>query len=420
MSADHSSVRRPGPPAHPFGDTKSGPQWVGLAVFALLLGAAIGFAVLGSRRAAAPLAGGHQHGAAALAPDSARPVALSASEAQRIGVTFAPVVEGPLQRGVRAVALVSYDERRVRAVTTRLEGFVEKLHVDYTGQLVRAGEPLLSLYAPMAVSTQEELVLAGRLAQQVAGGAPEAVAAARASLEAARQRLRLWEVPQRTIDEVERTGTVQRTITIHAPSAGYVLGKPVLLGQRVMPGDPLYKLADLSVVWLEGEIFERDLPALRVGTEATATFQALPGIQRRGRIAYIYPTLNPETRTARVRIELPNASLALRPGMYATLQFSGTVARGLSVPRSAVLVTGERNLVFLKGRDGHLVPREVTLGLTTDERIQVLRGLAAGDTVVASATFLVDAESNLSSQLGGMGNMPGMEMTAPDTSARRR
>ena len=421
MSPDQSPARAARSLANPFGVRTSGARWAGLVVFALLLGVAVVVAVLASRRAKAPTAGaGHQHGAAPPASDSTRPVALSAAQATRIGVTFAPAVEGPLERAVRAVALVSIDERRVRTITTRLEGFVERLHADYTGQLIKAGQPLLSLYAPMAVSSQEELVLARRLAQDVAGGTPEAVAGARASVEAARQRLRLWAVPQRTIDEVERTGTVQRTLTLQAPYAGYVLEKAVLLGQRVMPGDPLYKVADLGVVWLEGEIFERDLPVLHVGMEATATFQALPGVQRRGRISYIYPTLNPETRTARVRVELPNPDFALKPGMYATLQFSGAIARGLSVPRSAVLATGERNLVFLKGRDGHLVPREVTLGLTTDDRIQVLRGLSAGDTVVASATFLVDAESNLSSQLGGMGNMPGMDMTAPDTGAGRR
>lgn len=420
MSPDQSSPRAPESAGNPFGGQASGARWAGLIAFALLLGAAIAFAVLASRRAAAPAAGAHPHAAPAPASDSTRSVTLNPAQERRIGVTFAPAVEGPLERTVRAVALVGYDERRVRTITTRLEGFVERLQADYTGQLIKAGQPLLSLYAPMAVSTQEELVLARRLAQDVAGGTPEAVAGARASVDAARQRLRLWEVPQRTIDEVERTGAVQRTITLYAPYGGYVLEKPVLLGQRVMPGDPLYKVADLSVVWLEGEIFERDLPALHVGMEATATFQALPGLQRRGRISYIYPTLNPETRTARVRVELANPDLALKPGMYATLQFSGAIARGLSVPRSAVLVTGERNLVFLKGRDGHLVPREITLGVTTDERIQVLRGLSAGDTVVASATFLVDAESNLTSQLGGMGNMPGMDMTAPDTGAPRK
>src|SRR5579864_1056643 len=232
MSPDQNPARAAGSPADPFGSRTSRPRWAGLIVFTLLLGAAIAFAVLASRRAKAPAAAGQQHGAPAPAPapDSARPVALSPAQERRIGVTFAPAVEGPLERTVRAVALVGYDERRVRTITTRLEGFVERLQADYTGQLIKAGQPLLSLYAPMAVSTQEELVLARRLAQDVAGGTPEAVAGARASVEAARQRLRLWEVPQSTIDEVERTGAVQRTITLYAPYGGYVLEKPVLLG----------------------------------------------------------------------------------------------------------------------------------------------------------------------------------------------
>jgi Cu(I)/Ag(I) efflux system membrane fusion protein len=389
-----------------------------LAVFGIVAGAAVVVTVLLSRRATAPMPAGHQQEAAG--GDTARPVALSAKEAGRIGVTYAAVTDGPLDQSVRAVALVGYDERKVRAMTTRLEGFVERLYADYTGRYIRAGEPLLALYAPMAVATQQELILARRLEHDVAQGTREAQASARASVEAARERLRFWDVPQETIDQVERTGEVQRTVTLRAPYSGYLIEKAVLAGQRVMPGDPLYKVADLSRVWLEGEIFERDLPALRLGGEATATFQALPGVERRGRLTYIYPTLNPETRTARVRVELANPDLALKPGMYGTLRFSGRVAKGLSVPRSAVVVTGRRNLVFQRGADGRFVPREVVLGLTADDRVQILRGLTAGDTVVASATFLIDAESNLGSQLGGMGNMPGMDVTAPDSQAPRR
>jgi Cu(I)/Ag(I) efflux system membrane fusion protein len=325
-----------------------------------------------------------------------------------------------LDQSVRAVAVVSYDERRVRTATTRLEGFVERLYADYTGQYIRAGEPLLGLYAPMAVATQQELILAHRLQHDLAQGTLEAQASASAAVEAARQRLQFWDVPPETIAQVESTGVVQRTVILRAPYGGYVIEKAVLLGQRVMPGDPLYKIADLSVVWLEGEIFERDLPALHVGDEAMATFQALPGVERRGRIAYIYPTLNSETRTARVRVELANPDMALKPGMYATLRFSGRVAEGLSVPRSAVLATGRRNLVFQKAPDGRFVPRDVEVGLAVDDRVQILRGLTAGDTVVASATFLIDAESNLGSQLGGMGNMPGMDVTAPAPQVPKR
>jgi Cu(I)/Ag(I) efflux system membrane fusion protein len=393
-------------------------RWLYFAAFGIAAAGALAVAVLGSRRATSPTLAGHQH--EARGADTGRPVTLSSKDVGRIGVTYAVVTEGPLDQSVRAVAVVSYDERRVRAVTTRLEGFVERLYADYTGRYIRASEPLLALYAPMAVATQEELILARRLQHDLAQGTREAQASASAAVEAARQRLQFWEVPPETIAQVESTGVVQRTVILRAPYGGYVIEKPVLLGQRVMPGDPLYKIADLTVVWLEGEIFERDLPAIHVGGEATATFQALPAVERRGRIAYIYPTLNSETRTARVRVELANPDLALKPGMYATLQVSGRVAQGLSVPRSAVLATGRRNLVFQKAPDGRFVPRDVELGLAVDDRVQILRGLTAGDTVVASATFLIDAESNLGSQLGGMGNMPGMDVTAPKPQVPKR
>jgi Cu(I)/Ag(I) efflux system membrane fusion protein len=405
---------------NPFRGAKARRRWLGLGAFLLLAAGAVVVAVVASRRPpGSPVTAGHQHAPGAVT-DSVRSVALDSKQTGRIGVTYAVATAGPLEHTVRAVALVTFDERRVRAVTTRLEGFVERLSADYTGRYVRAGEPLLALYAPMALATQQELVLARRLEQDVAAGTPEARASARSAVDAARQRLSLWGVPEEAIAEVERTGAVQRTVTLRAPFTGYVIEKSVLLGQRVMPGDPLYKVADLSVVWLEGEIFERDLPALRVGGEATATFQALRDVERRARITYIYPTLNPETRTARVRVELANRDLALKPGMYATLRFSGPIAEGLSVPRSAVVVTGQRNLVFQRGADGRFMPREVELGLTADDRVQILRGLAAGDTVVASATFLIDAESNLGSQLSGMGNMPGMDMTVPEAQAPRR
>jgi Cu(I)/Ag(I) efflux system membrane fusion protein len=404
--------------ANPFRGAGPRRRWPGVVGFLLLATGAAAVVVLTSRPpAASSLPAGHAH-TTGPSSDSARPVALGSKEAGRIGVTYAVVAAGPLEHTVRAVALVTFDERRVRIVATRLEGFVERLFADYTGRYVRAGEPLVALYAPMAVATQQELVLARRLEDEVAGGTPEARTAAQSAVGAARQRLRFWGVSGETIAEVERTGAVQRTVTLRAPSAGYVIEKSVLLGQRVMPGDPLYKLADLSVVWLEGEVYERDLPALRVGGAAKATFQALPAVKRSGSITYIYPTLNPETRTVRVRVELANPDLALKPGMYATLRFSGPLAVGLSVPRSAVVETGRRNLVYLKAADGRFVPREVGLGITADDRTQILSGLAAGDTVVASATFLIDAESNLGSQLGGMGNMPGMDVTTPDSSGR--
>ena len=178
-----------------------------------------------------------------------------------------------------------------------------------------------------------------------------------------------------------------------------------------MMGDALYKLADLSVVWVEGEVFERDLAAVHLGEQVTVEFEALTGQTVTGRITYIYPTVNPETRTAKIRVALANPGMRLKPGMYATIRMSNSTAVAtLGVPRSAVLQTGERSLVFVKAGNGQLQPREVKVGAASDDRIEILSGLRVGETVVASATFLVDAESNLGSLLGGMGNMPGMDL----------
>jgi Cu(I)/Ag(I) efflux system membrane fusion protein len=195
--------------------------------------------------------------------------------------------------------------------------------------------------------------------------------------------------------------------------SGVVIEKNVLGGQKIMAGEALYKVADLSDVWLEGEVFERDLPAVRVGTDVKAEFDALPGEVRTGRVSYLYPTLNPETRTARIRVALRNPRMQLKPGMYATIRIEGAAENAVSVPRSAVLSTGERTMVFVRRKDGMLEPREVKIGESTEDRTRIISGLTVGETVVASATFLVDAESNLSSSLGGMGDMPGMDIAKP-------
>ncbi len=361
---------------------------------------------------------GHQHGAAPAA-DSARPVHLSGQDQRRIGVTFAPVLRGVLDREVRIVAQVSYDETRIRTVSPRFEGWVERLYVDFTGSPVRAGEALLAIHSPMVETTGEELLLARRLVGDLAGSTPEARDNAERLVASARQRLTLWQVPESEIRAIETSGTVPHTITLRAPTNGVVIEKSVLAGQRVMEGDPLYRIADLGVVWLEGDVFEQDLAVVRVGQPVSAEFQALPGESRTGRISFVAPTLSPETRTARVRVALANPGLALKPGMFATIRLTAPITRAvLSVPRSAVLATGARSLVFLKRPDGMFTPTDVVLGAQTGDRLEVLRGLSEGDTVVASATFLVDAESNLGTLLGGMGDMPGMDMTAPEAPAK--
>jgi Cu(I)/Ag(I) efflux system membrane fusion protein len=313
---------------------------------------------------------------------------------------------------------VKEDETRVRAITTRVEGFVERLNADFTGREVRAGEVLLGLYAPEIVAAQSELLLALDLSASVSPADSEALASARRAVDAARERLQLWSVPADVVARLEQTRTVGRVTPVRSPWNGFVITKNVIEGQRVMAGDALYRLADLSVVWVEGEVFEQDLPLVRIGARVMVTFQALPGVERVGRVTYLYPTVDPATRTARIRVELTNADFRLKPGMYGLLQFDGVVSQGLTVPRSALIATGTRNLVFVKRADGRFEPREIVLGAATPDRIQVLRGLALGDTVVASGTFLLDAESNLGSLLGGMGDMPGMDISPPADHSR--
>lgn len=367
---------------------------------------------------AAPAAGGgHEAMAGMTAGDSAQPVMLSAEGARRIGVTYTTASLGPLVREVRTVGQVTFDETRVKAIAPKIDGWVERLHVDYTGMPVEIGAPLLTIYSPMLVTAQEELLLAKKLALDVAGGTSEAARSAEELVSSARRRLAYWDIPPSDIDRIEQSGEVQRALTLRSPVGGVVIEKSVLGGQKIMAGEALYRVADLSVVWVEGEVFEQDLALARVGLSAIAEFEALPGERFTGRISYIYPTLNADTRTARVRVELANHGLRLKPGMYATLRFSGG-SRGsvISLPRSAILSTGERSIVFVRRADGQLEPREIRVGIAGADRIEILSGLAAGETVVASATFLVDAESNLGSALGGMGNMPGMDLTTPPRS----
>ena len=366
--------------------------------------------------AAPPMAAGHVHGATSAGGDIGKPIMLSPTDERRIGVTYATATVGPLAKEVRTVGQITFDETRVRTISPKIDGWVDQLYVNATGQAVSVGQPLLAIYSPMLVSAQEELLLAKRLQSDVSA-ASEATRQNAADLAAsARRRLSYWDIPASEIAEIERTGQVQKTLTLRASAGGYVLEKNVLAGQKIMAGEALFKVADLSTVWAEGEVFEQDIANVRLGQTVHSDFDALPGEHRLGRIAYIYPTLDPQTRTVRVRVVLPNGDLRLKPGMYATIRIAGNERTNvLSVPRSAVLATGERSIVFVRDSTGMLTPREVAVGAANDDRVEILRGLAPGETVVSSATFLVDAESNLGTALGGMGNMPGMEVTKPPT-----
>ena len=387
----------------------------GLAYFAVLALALGGtwYATRG-RGTPAPTTAEHNHGAAAAGAGGAKPVMLSEADQRRIGVTFAVAELGSLAKEVRTVGQVTFDETRLQTISPKIDGWVDKLFINATGQPIAAGEPLLTIYSPMLVTAQEELLLAKRLSHDVSAASADAQQNATDLLTSARRRLAYWDIPAGEVATIERTGQVQKTLTLRSSASGYVLQKNVVAGQKIMAGDALYRVADLSTVWIEGEVFEQDIANVRMGQMVHADFDALPGKHLMGRISYIYPTLDPQTRTVRVRVVLPNPGLQLKPGMYATIVIAGNERTNvLTVPRSAVLSTGERSIVFVRDTSGHLTPREVALGGSNDVRIEILRGLRAGETVVSSATFLVDAESNLGTALGGMGNMPGMELTTP-------
>jgi Cu(I)/Ag(I) efflux system membrane fusion protein len=342
-----------------------------------------------------------------------RAVRLDSQSAQRIGLTYATAEYGALSSAVRTVGQVTYDETKLVNVNPKIEGWVEHLYADFNGAPVRANQPLLSVYSPMLVSAQEELILARKLLDD-SGGTGVAADNARELLESARRRLAYWDVPQEEIEEIERTGIPHKTVTLRAPISGLVVEKNVFQGQRIMPGMDLYRIADLSRVWVEGEVFEKDLSLVAVGRTARITFESYPGQSFTGRVSYVYPTITSQSRTGRIRIELVNRNLQFKPGMYAQMEFEVPVHRaGVHVPRLAVLQTGERSIVFVRTADGSLIPREIRTGVGTGDHIEVLAGLRAGDVVVASANFLIDAESNLRAAIG---SMQGMDMSQKSSS----
>lgn len=340
-----------------------------------------------------------------------QPIHLTAEQERALGVVYTTVERATLTKSLRTVGEIMPAEPRLADVTTKIEGFVERLLVNTTGESVRQGQPLLEIYSPALVAAQEEFLTAKRLVGRVDASAPEAWRGAQATLEAARRRLAYWDVTAEQVARLERSGDVTKTLMLVSPVHGIVLEKNVLEGQRVMPGERLYRIADLSEVWVEGEVFEQDLRLVREGAQAHIEVVAYPGEHVMGLVSFVYPTVNVESRTNRVRVTVPNRDRRLKPGMFATMYFDAVVGRDiLVVPTEAVVVTGERNLVFVRDAEGMLSPRDVVLGTRAGDRVHVLSGLRAGETIVGAANFLVDAESRLGSTGGGM---PGMQHSAP-------
>jgi Cu(I)/Ag(I) efflux system membrane fusion protein len=333
-------------------------------------------------------------------------VHLTADQERSLGVTYTTVRRETLTRTIRTVGQVVAPEPNIADVTPKIDGFVETMYVNATGQSVRQGEPLLTLYSPALVAAQEELLTAKRLADAVDRSAGEAWRSAQNMLEAARRRLAYWDISEEQIAALEMTGEVQKELVLVSPVTGVVLQRGVFPGQRVVPGQLLYRIADLTTLWIEGDVFEQDLEFALTGTEAHIEFTSFPGEHIMGLVSFVYPTMDETTRTIRVRVTVANRDLRLKPGMFATLFIDANLgADALTIPEEALIATGERNLVFVRDSSGMLEPRDVVVGHRADGRVIILSGLAEHDEIVASGNFLVDAES----RLGGSGGMPGMQ-----------
>jgi len=349
-------------------------------------------------------------------------IRLSQRDIQTFGITFGVAEPRSMSRTVRAVGMLSFDETGVSRVAPRFGGWVEDLRVDFTGRSVQEGEPLMEVYSPALVTAQEELLLAARMVDDVGDSRVAGVEqGARDLLASARRRLEYWDISADQIDRLLESGEVRRTLTMHAPASGIVTELAVTRGQAFQPGATLYTISDLSEVWVQADIFEADLPLVREGMAAEVEVNAIPGRTFVGRVEYLYPTLDERNRSMQARIALPNPGRVLKPGMYATVRLDAELGETLTVPAGAVLRTGERDIAFVRMEDGRLMPHELELGIQGDRFVQVLSGVEPGDTVVTSAQFLLDSESNLaevmqammlqmgSSDMGGM-DMGGMDM----------
>jgi Cu(I)/Ag(I) efflux system membrane fusion protein len=329
-------------------------------------------------------------------------VKINPDKVQKLGVRTETVELRELTRTLQAVATIQANERQLHTVSPRFEGWIQKLYVNTTGQLVRQGEPLLEVYSPDLVTAQQEYLIAWKGVQAVKGASPEVEASMRTLMDSALQRLRNWDISEAELQRLQQEGKARQSIMLRAQASGVVMEKRAVAGMRFMPGEMLYQIADLSSVWLLADVFEQDLGLVRPGQSVRIRVDAYPDQAFTGKVTFIYPTVMPETRTAKVRIELPNRGGLLKPAMYARVEIASSRGRGkvLAVPDSAVLDTGTRQLVLVQRGEGAFEPRPVKLGMRTDGYIEVLDGIKAGENVVVSANFLIDAESNLKAALG--------------------
>lgn len=320
---------------------------------------------------------------------------------QMIGVKTVDVAVRPLQKVIRTVGMIEYDERRLATVNTKFEGWIEKLYVDYAGRYVKKGEPLAEIYSPELLATQQEFINTLKWSTKSAISSQQSAVSgllsrdAEAILEAARQRLKLWDISDEQIRGIEQTGKPIRTMTIYSPVSGYIIQKTALQGMRVMPGEKLFDVADLSMVWILSDIYEYELPLIKPGQRARITLSYFPAKEFFSAIDYVYPVLAGDTRTAKVRFAIPNPGGQLKPQMFTNVEIKIDLGKRLAIPDDAVIDTGTRQIVYVDKGGGNFEPREVMLGIRAEDLREVVMGLKAGEKVATAATFLVDSEAQL-------------------------
>ena len=336
-------------------------------------------------------------------------VMLNPATQQLIGVRYTEVRRAELKRTIRTVGIVQMDDETISRVHVKIAGWIEKVYLDYVGKLVKKGQPLFTLYSPDLVSTEQEYLIA-RKGQQYLSKTPysDVVSGADSLLRATRDRLRLWDVTDAQIRTLAKTGKAKRTMTLYSPINGFVMNRNAYEQTYVTPKTDLYDIADLSTIWVMVDIYEYEAPYVHIGQAASMQLSYFPGRTYHGRVDYVYPTLDPATRTIKVRLAFPNPNYELKPNMYANVKLNVNYGLQTLIPSEAVLNSGTRQVVFVAKPHGYFEPREIKVGDQFDGQAVVLAGLKPGEKIVASGNFLIDSESRLGTALQGMAGMAGM------------
>ena len=315
-------------------------------------------------------------------------VSVTPAAGERMGLKFATVEKRKLAHEIRTAARIVADETRLHHVTVKIDGYVEELFSATTGEFVKQGEPLLTIYSPMVVTAQQEYLNMLKGSNELAT--------------AAKQRLELWDINDEQIERIARSGKTERTVTLFAPASGWIIERNISAGHKVIAGEQLMTLANLTEVWADADIFQSDLPFVKLGMPVELTVSAVPEKTFSGKVSFLAPTLDAETRTVKVRMVVPNPGLQLKPEMWATARLSFELGEKLAIPTAAVMLTGEHAYAFKDGGGGKLVPVVIKIGARSGEQFELISGLTAGDRVVTSANFLVDSESAMKAAIEAM------------------